>query len=80
MVLVLEEKEVVVLDEKKLEDIDGAPEMKGQIVCAAVMPFRITEKLWVLVWTEFEKNGRKTLAPGKLRFLRRKARRISLRR
>lgn len=35
----------------------------------------ITARLWRLMWSEFERNGRKTLTRGKVRYLRRVSRR-----
>ena len=61
------------------DEIKGVidPIMEGMIVCAGVVPPKMTEGLWALVWAEFVGNGRKTLSSGKVRFLRRKERRIS---
>lgn len=48
----------------------------GNIVWAYVLPSRPpTDRLWAAMVAEFERNGRRMLSPGKVRYLRRVVRR-----
>lgn len=48
----------------------------GNIVWAYVVPAKpYPPKLWPLMVAEFERNGRRMLTPGKMRYLRRVLRR-----
>ncbi len=52
----------------------AVPAENNQIVFGGRAPLRIGRRLWALMWEEFQRNGRKTLTTGKVRYLRRVAR------
>lgn len=55
-----------------------APAIEGHIVYGGRMPLNIGARLWALMWEEFNRNGKKMLTPGKVRFLRRQVRKRRL--
>lgn len=53
-------------------------DVAGRVVFGGKAPLRIGRRLWQHMVAEFERNGRRTLTAGKVRYLRRISRRLRL--